>query len=530
MIDRLLRDGPITVNVGLRAFAATLEAQHAPVVQVDWTPPPVARRAAVEALGATGVTLTAAAESRVGRRVESLAIEGVTKRFGPLVAVDDVSLSFGAGVHALVGENGAGKSTLVKAIYGFDPPERGSISVGGHRVEIRRPADARALGIGMVFQQSTLIPAFSVAENIALFMRDLPAALRWSRIKAQVRELSARYGLHVEPAARAGDLSVPELQRVEIVRLLLTGARILILDEPTSTLPAQEIDSLFEIFSRLRDDGFSIVFITHKLPEVLAVADHVTVMRKGKAVGTLERAEMNEAALVAMMFEEEHRVAVVRTTPRAPGASVFELEAVSVRGQPSLHDVTLRVAEGELVGVAGISGEGQRELGDVAIGMLAPTKGRRVVLGNDATRWSVRRIRDAGVSYIPEDVGESGVIWSMTLAENVALANLDRVRRHGIGVDWRKVNGELEASIESLGVELPSRDRRAATLSGGNLQRFAVARELARNPRFLVALYPTRGLDAQTTEVVRQLLVAACDRRHGDPPHLPGPGRAGGHL
>ncbi len=273
------------------------------------------------------MTLTAA-EPHVERRVESLTIEGFTKRFGPLVAVDDVSLSFGSGVHALVGENGAGKSTLVKAIYGFDPPERGSISVDGRNVEIRRPADARALGIGMVFQQSTLIPAFTVAENIALFMRDLPAALRWSRIKAQVRELSDRYGLHVEPAARAGDLSIPELQRVEIVRLLLTGARILILDEPTSTLPAHEIDSLFEVFGRLRDDGLSIVFITHKLHEVLAVADHVTVMRKGRAVGTLERTEMTEAALVTMMFEEEHRATTVRATRRAPGASVFELQDV----------------------------------------------------------------------------------------------------------------------------------------------------------------------------------------------------------
>lgn len=441
-----------------------------------------------------------------------LSLRGFVKRFGALVAVDHVDLDVESGIHALIGENGAGKSTLVKALYGFDPPDEGQVRLNGQSVSIRSPKDARALGLGMLFQQPSLIPAFTVAENVALHQPDLPFALRWHGLSARLRELSAHYGLDLDPRARAGDLSLPEQQRVEIVRLLVTGARILILDEPTSALPAQEIDSLLDVLRRLKEDGFVIIFISHKLHEVLEIADRATVMRDGVVVSTLDRAELTEERLVQLMFREEpHAIASTERTTE-PGPAVLELRDVSTPGTVPLRDVSLSVHAGEILGVAGISGEGQRELGDATIGMLPVSRGRRRLLGRDVTRWSVRRLRDAGVSYIPESVSEDGVIWNMTLAENVALANLDRVRKDRIAVDWHKVRGPLADEITTLGVQLPGSDRRAHTLSGGNLQRFGVARELARDPKLLVALYPTRGLDAATATHVRSLLVAARDR------------------
>jgi simple sugar transport system ATP-binding protein len=458
------------------------------------------------------MTIVTAPASDTVRSTTSIELRGITKRFGSLVALDHVDLQVLPGIHALIGENGAGKSTLAKALYGFDPPDSGEVLLDGAPVAIRSPRVARSLGIGMVFQQSTLIPAFTVAENIALYRKDLPRVLRWRAIDAQILALSEHYGLGVDPTARTGTLSLPELQRVEIVRLLITGARILILDEPTSTLPAQEIASLFDVFRRLRDEGYSIVFITHKLREVLDVADHVTVMRGGAVAGTMSRDEVTEDRLIDLMFHEDHRPAAFARSTTSPGPVVFALEDVSTRGTTGLRHVDLEVRAGELVGVAGISGEGQRELGDVAIGMLAPRSGRRLLGGRDASSWSVRKLRGAGVAYIPESVSEGGVIWNMTLAENVALANLDRATRDVVAIDWHRVRGEFLSDIESLGVTFPASDRMAMTLSGGNLQRFAVARELARNPQLLVALYPTRGLDARTTDLVRSLLVAARER------------------
>ncbi len=463
------------------------------------------------------MTTTLASAPSLSTATHRVSIRGFVKRFGQLVAVDDVDVDVEPGIYALIGENGAGKSTLVKALYGFDPPDRGEVLLDGRRVVIRSPRDARALGLGMLFQQSNLIPAFSVAENIALHLPGLPVTLRWHRIGARISELSDHYGLRVVPAARAGDLSVPELQRVEIVRLLLTGARILIFDEPTSTLPPQEIESLLAVFRRLRDEGYTIIFITHKLHEVLDVADVVTVMRLGKVVGSLRHEEVTESRLIGLMFHEE---AHARPKERERGAAVvgepvLELRGVTTQGEVPLQGLDLVVRAGEMVGVAGISGEGQRELGDVAVGMAPLRAGRRLLCGKDATRWSVRRLRDAGLAYVPEDVGESGVIWNMTLDENVALANLTRVTKDRVGIDWHAVKGQLAREIAELGVELPSSDRRAHTLSGGNLQRFTVARELARSPKLLVALYPTRGLDAVTAEHVRELLVAAANRGTG---------------
>jgi ABC-type uncharacterized transport system ATPase subunit len=446
-----------------------------------------------------------------------LEARGISKRFGALLAVDHADLTLSPGVHALLGENGAGKSTLVKILYGYEQADAGEILMDGRRVQVHSPADARRLGIGLVFQQFTLIPALTVAENIALFLPDLPPVLDQRKIGGRIREMSGRYGLAVDPARRVGTLSLPEQQRVEILRVLLAGARVLIFDEPTSTLPAQEVDALFGVFRRLRDDGYPILFITHKLPEVFALADTVTVMRRGAVVNTVAIADVNEEMLVQMMFGETPAATVHRGQVHPAGTTVLSLAGATCVGEGRpLVDLDLSIGAGEIVGVAGVAGNGQRELADAIVGVSRIKRGQRLLLGADATRWSVRRIRDTGVAYVPERALSEELIWNMTLEENVALGSPQRYSRlGGLALDRRGLTADFSGRLAALGLELPDASRRAGTLSGGNAQRFAVARELARDPKLLVALYPTRGLDVPTAAAVQELLLTARERGCG---------------
>jgi ABC-type uncharacterized transport system ATPase subunit len=445
-----------------------------------------------------------------------VAMRGIVKRFGALIAVDHADFDLRPGVHALLGENGAGKSTLVKILYGYEPADEGEIRFDGCAAEIRTPGDARRLGIGLVFQQPTLIPALTVTENVALFLPDLPRVLRHREIERQIREIAERYGLAVDPTRRAGTLSLPEQQRVEIVRVLLAGARILIFDEPTSTLPTQEIDALFAVFRRLRDDGYPIVVITHKLAEVFALADVVTVMRHGAVVATCPIGEVDEERLVTLMFGETPAEA---SFERAHGCEtrepVLELQGITAFGDGRpLLDLDLKLAPNEIVGVAGIAGSGQRELAAAVVGMSRIQEGRRLLGGRDASRWSVRRIREAGVAFVPESPLGQELIWNMTLEENILLGSPDLYsRRGGLSLDRPAVRETWEHAVAALDLDLPDPGRRAGTLSGGNAQRFALARELVRDPKVLVALYPTHGLDVVTTSTVEQLLLRARD--HG---------------
>jgi general nucleoside transport system ATP-binding protein len=437
---------------------------------------------------------------------------GIVKRFGAVVANDVAAFDLRAGeVLALLGENGAGKSTLAKILYGYYTADAGEIFVGGRKATIASPRDARALGIGMVFQDFTLIPALSVFENVALFQGALPVVVPRRDILARLRRLAARFRLDVDPFVPVARLAVGERQKVEILKQLLAGARVLILDEPTKVLAPQESEGLFRTIAELRREGFGVVLITHKLREVLACADRIAVMRQGRIAAIVPRQEADEAKLLALMFGGAPAPAATPAARPFRGACALELAAVSV---PGLHNVSLKVHGGEIVGIAGVSGNGQRELGDLVLGLVRPVSGRKRLWGEDAGPWSIADIRDIGVASIPDDPLALACVPGMSVRENLALGTGARYHA-GLDLDWRALDGDMQSAYARLGFPRPAPDQRAGTLSGGNLQRLVLARELAHGPKLIVALYPTRGLDARSTLAVRALLREACDAGAG---------------
>jgi ABC-type uncharacterized transport system ATPase subunit len=459
-------------------------------------------------------TLNADSGTPVPRDRPLIELRGITKRFGSVVANAQVDLDVvGGEVHALLGENGAGKSTLVKILYGFYQADAGEISVNGKPTHIRTPADAQKLNIGMVFQNFTLVPALTVAENIALFLPDLGPVLDLREIAARIEETSRRYHLQVNPWTPVRQLSVGEQQKVEVLKLLLAGARFLILDEPTRVLVPHEIEGLFQIFEDLRRDGYAIVFITHKLPEVLGCAQQITVMRGGHVAGSIRREEATEDSLVRLMFGDTQldEVRLGFPTASAGATPLLELGHAGTQAQGlsvSLKDISLRVMPGEIVGIAGVSGSGQKELGDLILGVQACAHGAKFLFGEDATRWPVARVRARGVAFVPEDPLTMAVVPWLTVQENMALGHTWKYARHGgLSVDWPAVQRDMERSFTELGLDVPPYSVPISALSGGNLQRAILARELAQHPKLILAFYPTRGLDVPSAIAVRRQLV-----------------------
>ena len=450
------------------------------------------------------------------RRIQHVEMTQIVKRFPGVLACDDVAFDIRAGeVHALLGENGAGKSTLMKILYGLYQPDSGSIRINGNEVRITSPLDAIANGIGMVHQHFMLVDTLTVAENVALGLPSGPM-LQLSEVEQRIRSLSKEYGIEVNPRAPVWTLSVGERQRVEIVKALYRGADLLILDEPTAVLTPQEVDELFGTLRRMAADGHSLIFISHKLHEVLALANRITVLREGRLIGSQPREGVTRPQLARMMVGRD--VLLARThlpvTLGEVGMALHNVSARGVTGKMALQDVSLEVRIGEILGVAGVSGNGQRELAEVIAGLRPAFTGRIEFGGRDVTHESPAQRTASGFAYIPEERMVDGVIQEFTVAENMILQDHTREPySRGIFIRFGEMARHSRELVSQYRVKTPTINTPIKSLSGGNIQKVVLARELARNPKVLIAAQPTRGVDIGATEYIHQRLLD--QRGHG---------------
>ena len=462
------------------------------------------------------VSLPRASEEAEVANVPLLSLQGITKRFPGVMANDAIDLELRHGeVHAILGENGAGKSTLMKIIYGYYQPDAGTIRMNGKETRFRSPQDSIRSGVGMVFQNFTLVPAMTVAENVALFWPDQGMVLNHKTLSARIQEVSDRYALEVDPSARVGSLSMGQRQKVELIKLIIANARLLICDEPTSVLALHEVEGLFKVFDELKADGYAILFITHKLREVMATADRITVLRHGAVVGTVSPRETTTAELVTMMIGSAPPQAVRAEDNRAEKvATEIALEFNNVTTPSgdqgvSLKQLSFRVSPGEILGVAGVSGNGQEKIGEVLLGLHRKQSGSVILHGRNVEGWSVSAILNAGVGYIPEDAIGMALVPDMRVEENMVLGEIHSFANQNVFLDWGAIRERIDASFSAFPMTMPEPGLEVGTLSGGNMQRVVLNRELTRDPRVLVAYYPTRGLDVKTAEATRALLLKA---------------------
>jgi simple sugar transport system ATP-binding protein len=446
-----------------------------------------------------------------------LELRGITKRFGALTANDAIDLVVEPGeIHALLGENGAGKSTLMNVLYGLYHPDEGEILIDDAPVRFRGPGDAMAAGIGMVHQHFMLIPVFTVTENVMLGHEQINPAgfLARRRARRQVADISHRYGLEVPPNALVADLPVGVQQRVEIIKALSRDARLLVLDEPTAALTPQETQELMAVMRRLRDAGTSIIFISHKLHEVRGIADRITVIRRGKVVGTAEpTASANE--LAALMVGRPVEL-VVEKEPAAAGdvvLSVHDLRIVDPLGVVLVDSISFDVRAGEIYGIAGVQGNGQTELTQALVGLVTPNGGEITIAGRRVTTLSTNDVLDLGVGYVPENRLHDGLVGSFTVAENLVLDLYDKKEFASFGnLNLGAIDDNAQARVEEFDVRTTGIAATASSLSGGNQQKVVLARELSRPLKLLVVAQPTRGLDVGSMEFVHRRIVKERDQ------------------
>ncbi|MFR0357848.1 ABC transporter ATP-binding protein [Streptomyces sediminimaris] len=428
-------------------------------------------------------------------------MRGITKRFPGVVANRDIDITVAAGtVHALCGENGAGKSTLMKILYGMQQPDEGSITVNGERVTFHNPADAIARGIGMVHQHFMLADNLTVLENVVLGAEKLYGI--GAKARARIQELSEAYGLNVRPDVLLEQLGVADRQRVEILKVLYRGAKTLILDEPTAVLVPQEVDALFDNLRELKAEGLTVIFISHKLGEVLSVADEITVIRRGTTVGTVDPRGTTAKQLAELMVGSE------LPTPETEESTVTDVETLKVSGlrlsqtdldgveRIILDDIDLTIHQGEVLGIAGVEGNGQSELVEAIVGIRDPDAGSITLDGADISHAPTRRRREAGIGYIPEDRQRHGLLLEATLWENRILGHVtERPNSRGQLLDIKGARADAERIVQAYDVRTPGIEVTAGSLSGGNQQKLIVGREMSHAPKLLIAAHPTRGVD-----------------------------------
>ena len=448
----------------------------------------------------------------------AIEMRGITKSFPGVVANSQVEFAVRTGeIHALVGENGAGKTTLMNVLYGLIHPDEGEILLDGKPVHIGGPRDAIAHGIGMVHQHFMLIPVFTVGENVMLGREPVTGPDFYNRAKAreEIATLTRKYGLALDPDARMGDLPVGLQQRAEIVKVLYRGASLLILDEPTGVLTPQESKELFGVLRDLVKGGKTVIFISHKLREVLEISDRITVMRRGKVVGHLVTKDTSEQEIATMMVGRAVLLRVDKK-PATPGPVTFQVEnlmASSDRGVPALKGVSFELHQGEILGIAGVEGNGQSELVEVLAGTRRATGGRVLLGDQDVTTFDARTERDAGIAFIPADRRGTGLVLNYSVADNLILG-----RQRSPAFSWHKLILRLVAIrewamrlVKEFDIRTPSIETAARNLSGGNQQKIIVAREMANRPRVLLAAQPTRGVDIGAIEFIHRRIVAERD-------------------
>lgn len=437
---------------------------------------------------------------------------GIVKRFPGVLANDRVDFDVNSGeVHALLGENGAGKSTLMRILYGLYKPDEGKILIDGAPVEIESPHDAIQLGIGMIHQHFMLVPTLTVAENVALGLPSSRGPLTdLEVVSKRIRELAEMYGLQVDPNAYVWQLAVGQQQRVEIIKVLYRGAALLILDEPTAVLTPQEVQDLFVTLRQMVQDGHALIFISHKLQEVIDISNRVTVLRDGRTIGSRPTGDTTKEELARMMvgreigFKPKH----LDKTNGEVRLMLKDVWANSDLGTPALRGVNLELHSGEILGVAGVSGNGQRELAQVITGLRPTTRGAIQLGDKDITRKSPGEILSMGLSYIPEERMRDGMIREFSVSENIILREHQKQPYSRFGfLNFQRIARESAAMIESFNVKTPSQETPVKNLSGGNIQKLLLARELSRKPKVLVAAQPTRGVDIGATEYVHRSLI-----------------------